>query len=248
MKARHKVHHPVHHGGKIESETELAKKIFSWALQAKLTFFLILVNFVIFLLSQYVWPKEFFNSLMFTANSILALNFTQMIASWFLHANWLHLGGNLLFLFIFGRVVERRFGSFKTSLIYFGAAVVSDIISGLAFSQGGIGASGAIAGLIAAAVIVDPFYLTYFVFGLPVPILIVGWVAIFSDIFGVLQPVQDNIGHTAHLAGFFGITLLIFLLNREDQKIKLGFFINLLTALAGLFVSYMFPGFKIFGK
>ena len=236
----------ISHRKEIESETQLLKKIFAWLFQAKLTVFLIAANIIIYFWSL-TWSAEKFSSLMFTPGSLLSLNFMPMVSSWFLHANLTHLLGNMLFLFIFGRVAERRFGALKSALIYFGAAISSDLIAGLVFQQGGIGASGAISGLIAAAIIIDPFYFSYIVFGLPVPIVVIGWIAIFSDITGLLQPVADNIGHIAHLAGFFAITLFVYLLNREDKKIKAGFFINILTLLVVILVNYMFPGFKIKG-
>jgi len=240
-----KVRH-VAHRREIESETQLLKKIAAWTFQAKFTFLLILLNLIMFFWSR-IWSPELINSLTFTPASLSSFNVMPMIASWFLHANLTHLIGNLLFLLVFGRVVERRFGALKTALIYFGAAVCSDIIAGLVFQQGGIGASGAISGLIAAAMIIDPFYLNYIIFGLPLPIVVIGWIAIFSDIMGVLQPVSDNIGHIAHLAGFFAITLFVFILNKDDKKIKIGFFINILTILAAILINSMFPNFKIKG-
>lgn len=238
---RYKQHYQKHvarHG--VESESQLAKRIIGWIFQPKFTIALIIANIAVYFWSQ-TWAQEFFDSLIFRPAAIYSLNFMPVISSWFLHANPAHLIGNLIFLFVFGRVVERRFGAAKTAFIYFGAAIISDLISGLVFQQGGIGASGAIAGLIAAAVIADPFYLNYIVFGLPIPIVVLGWVAIFTDILGLIQPIQSNIGHIAHLAGFFGISLLVFLINSRDKKIRTGFFINVLTVAAGLVIYFMFP-------
>jgi len=225
---------------KVESETELIKKVISWILQPKFTILLIILNLAMYFWSS-TWSEQYFKSLVFRPEVIYNLNFAPMITSWFLHSSWPHLIGNLIFLFIFGRVVERRFGAVKTAFIYFGAAIISDLIAGLVFQQGGIGASGAIAGLIAAAVVADPFYLNYAVFGIPIPIVILGWVAIFTDILGLIKPIETNIGHTAHLAGFFGISLLIYLLNRKDKKIRQGFFINILTIILGLVIYFLFP-------
>jgi membrane associated rhomboid family serine protease len=241
---KHHYHkYAAEHG--VESETELVKKVVSWLLQPKFTVFLIVANAAMFFWSR-TWTEAYFESLVFRPEALLSLNFTPMIASWFLHASTAHLTANLIFLFVFGRAVERRFGLIRTALIYFGAAIISDVVSGLVFQQGGIGASGAIAGLIAAAIIVDPFYLNYIVFGLPIPIVVLGWVAIFADMSAIIAQVsgvmvQTNIGHAAHLAGFFGITLLIFLLNRKDEKIRLGFLVNILTVIAGFAVNYFFP-------
>jgi membrane associated rhomboid family serine protease len=242
MKKRHESKHVVHEHKhtKVESETELVKKIISWLLQPKLTIALIIANILVFLWSQTI-TQEVFDSLKFRPEHIIGFNLFPIVASWFLHSGWPHLTGNLIFLFVFGRVVERRFGALKTVFIFFGAAIISDIIAGLVFQQGGIGASGAIAGLIAAAVIVNPFYLNYIVFGIPIPIVILGWIAILADILGLLNPIDTNIGHIAHLAGFFGITLLIFLFNRKDEKIKTGFLVNIITAAFVLAVNFLYP-------
>ena len=225
----------------VESETELIKKIISWLLQPKFTIGLIVLNIAMYFWSS-TWSEQYFKSLVFRPEAIYNLNFAPVVASWFLHASVAHLTANLIFLFVFGRVVERRFGAVKTAFIYFGAAIISDLIAGLVFGQGGIGASGAIAGLIAAAVIVDPFYLNYIVFGIPIPVVILGWVAIFTDVLGLIKPIETNIGHIAHLSGFFGITLLIFLFNRKDEKIRKGFFINILTIILVLVIYFLFPG------
>jgi len=76
-----------------------------------------------------------------------------IFTSMFLHGGWLHLLGNMLFLFVFGRSIEDRFGHFKFLLIYFlgglGGALLHIFLN--AGSQTPtIGASGAIAGVLGA--------------------------------------------------------------------------------------------------
>ena len=102
------------------------------------------------------------------------------------------------------------------------------------------------AGVIAAAIIVNPFYFTYLFFGIPLPIVVIGWIFIFADISGIISPVPgDNIGHIAHLAGFLGITVLVFLLNLKEEKIKTGFAINIVTLLLGTLLYFFGPAIKI---
>ena len=85
--------------------------------------------------------------------------FLPLFTSMFLHGGWLHLLGNMLFLFIFGDNVEDRFGHFKYFFFY--------IIAGLAAASTQIymfpvsdvpmvGASGAIAGVLGAYVFMFP--------------------------------------------------------------------------------------------
>ena len=77
----------------------------------------------------------------------------------FLHAGFIHIGGNMLFLFIFGPAVEERMGSLRYLLFYLAAAVAA----GLALVAMGpesrvpvIGASGAIAGVLGAYFVIYP--------------------------------------------------------------------------------------------
>ena len=201
------------------------RDFFLFVIEAKMTFLLILVNVIVFIYELYV--NMAFESLVFKPEHLIELQFMPIIASWFLHANVLHLAGNMLFLFIFGRVVERNLGSGKFLLIYFGSAIISSVLSGL-LGQGGIGASGAIAGVISAAILIQPFYLTYLIIGIPLPIIAVGWLAILGDITGIIVPKNDNIGHFAHLGGYLAITIILFLLNKtEKNKMKKGFMLNI---------------------
>ena len=128
--------------------------------------------------------------------------------------------------------------------IFFGSAILSDLIAGAVFGQGGIGASGAISGLIAAAMIINPFYWT-FVLGIPIPIILVGWIAVFTDISGLINPVADNIGRIAHLGGFFATSLVIYFMDKRDVKIKRGFLINTITFIVAVLMYFFFPQLTI---
>ncbi len=83
----------------------------------------------------------------------------SLFGSMFLHGGWLHLAGNMLFLFVFGRSVEDRFGHLKFLAVYFLAGVAGTFLHVL-FNPGSrvpsIGASGAIAGILGAYFICFP--------------------------------------------------------------------------------------------
>lgn len=207
--------------------------------EPKVTFGLMLAIIAVFI-AEIFMSSEFLESLVFQPHQILQLNFIPMISSWFLHANLLHLTGNLLALFVFGRIIEKRFGPGKTLMIYFVSAILSDIIAAL-FGQGGIGASGAIAGLIGVAILVDPFYISFFMAGIPLPIIVLGWLFIITDITGILIPKEfDNIGHFAHLGGYIAASLIFFLVTPEERKNMLkGLFINIgFVVAAVILMSY----------
>jgi len=206
--------------------------------EPKATVFLIGAVTCVFMYQLFFMPAQLFDRLVFKPDDIFSLNVLPVVASWFLHGSLTHFLGNMLFLFIFGRIVERRFGSFKMLLIYFGSAIISSFIAALA-GQGGIGASGAIAGLVSTAILADPFYLTYFVFGIPIPVFIVGWLVIYADITGILVPVQDNIGHFAHLGGYLAIAVIVFLLSTSERsKIWKGLLLNIAMLVVLLMAYY----------
>jgi membrane associated rhomboid family serine protease len=88
-----------------------------------------------------------------TPNLTVAGFFVPIFISMFLHGGWLHLLGNMLFLFVFGRSVEDRFGHIKFLCIYFLsglAGAIVHIILNAGSRMPTIGASGAIAGVLGA--------------------------------------------------------------------------------------------------
>ena len=83
----------------------------------------------------------------------------SIFISMFLHGGWLHLLGNMLFLFVFGRSIEDRYGHLKFLLIYFFSglgAAAAQIIFNPRSQIPTIGASGAIAGVLGAYFISYP--------------------------------------------------------------------------------------------
>jgi membrane associated rhomboid family serine protease len=215
----------------------------SFIIQPRGTALLMGTMVAVYAYQLFAMPVGTFDSLVFRPGHITSLDAVPVITSWFLHGSLAHLGGNLLFLFVFGRIVEARLGTAKMLIVFFGSGIVSSVISGLA-GQGGIGASGAIAGVIATAVLLSPFSFTFFFFGLPVPIFIVGWLALLSDVTGVLFPQDNNIGHIAHLGGYAAVSVLVFLLPWSDRRTMLkGLMVNLLIVAA--IVLYLGLGPKL---
>ena len=81
------------------------------------------------------------------------------VTSLFLHGGWLHLLGNMLFLWIFGNNIEDRFGRFRYLLFYLACGALATYGFALAnpdSTQALIGASGAIAGVLGAYLILYP--------------------------------------------------------------------------------------------
>lgn len=115
---------------------------------------LIVVNLLVALLL----PKEYYPDLFLPFGD--GLTPLQWVTSAFLHAGWMHVLGNMLFLWIFGLVVEGKLGWWKFLALYLGIAIVNGFLQQLIMlgaTQGGsLGASGAIVGLIAVAMVWAP--------------------------------------------------------------------------------------------
>jgi membrane associated rhomboid family serine protease len=83
----------------------------------------------------------------------------SLIASQFLHGGWLHLGGNMLFLWIFGNNVEDHLGRLYFLPFYLASGVVAGLVQALVHPHSHvptIGASGAIAGVLGAYFMLFP--------------------------------------------------------------------------------------------
>ncbi len=112
-----------------------------------------------------------------------------ILASMFLHAGWLHILGNMLFLYVFGRTVEDRFGHFKFLILYFASGFIGALLH-IYVNAGSrvpsIGASGAIAGVLGAYFVTTPgakikltiFPLIFWTFWLPAVLVLGYWFVI----------------------------------------------------------------------
>ena len=103
-----------------------------------------------------------------------------LVGHQFMHAGFLHLAGNMLFLWIFGNAVCEKVGNFAYLFIFLALGVAAAGVHNILDGGRAIGASGAIMGLIATAILLDPLYITYFI-GIPLPSMVVGWIYIYTD-------------------------------------------------------------------
>lgn len=139
-----------------------------------------------------------------------------LLAALFIHANVLHLFGNMLFLFVFGNTLENTIGPRKLLAIFFTGGLVSFIV-GLAFmahGSGMLGASAAIFALAGCVMLVSPLKFSW-LFLAPQ-----GLIAIIYFIYNVVVVYEKSripgydpqIAYVAHIIGFltgipFGIAL-----------------------------------------
>jgi len=140
----------------------------------------------------------------------------------FMHAGWVHLGGNMLYLWIFGDNVEDRFGHLKFIVFYLLCGLAATFAQ-LAFSHGSsvpnLGASGAIAGVLGAYLLLFPKGKVRVLQGqrvIQVPALIaIGmWILLqfFSGIGSIVGTAQTaGVAYMAHIGGFIAGFALCFL-------------------------------------
>jgi rhomboid family protein len=144
--------------------------------------------------------------------------FLSAITSQFLHGGWLHLLGNMLFLLIFGNNVEDRMGRVKFLIFYLVAGVVAAYGFALAQPDSGetlIGASGAIAGVLGAYLVMFPkarvWSLVPFLFFIPLRLpawLVLGLWFVLQWVYASGSGVASagNVAYLAHVVGFvFGM-------------------------------------------
>jgi rhomboid protease GluP len=184
-----------------------------------------------FVLKYATHPLDLFSSSWYT-----------IITSIFLHGSVFHLLSNLLFLLLFGRVVEKKIGP-KILVVFLVSGIIANIIShslSLLTSSlfTSLGASGAIAGIIALGLFLHPFAFTT-LFIIPIPLFVFGWLAMITDVFGLF--VEDGINHFAHLGGYVGVILVSFLLEQKHiTQMKKGFLIQIILVLVTILALVYF--------
>ncbi len=169
----------------------------------------------------------------------LATFLVPVFTSMFIHGGWLHLIGNMLFLFVFGRSIEDRFGHGRFLQLYFisgfGAAV-TDIMFNMGSRVPTIGASGAIAGVLGAYLVsfptarittLIPLFIIFWTIQLPALLVLVYWFAIqFVAGFQMLaieSATGGGVAWWAHVGGFIlGMLLAIILPKRRRRIIQTG--------------------------
>ncbi|MBV8370136.1 MAG: rhomboid family intramembrane serine protease [Candidatus Eremiobacteraeota bacterium] len=160
-----------------------------------------------------------------------------IVTSMFLHGGWLHIGFNMLFLFVFGRAVEAVCGHLRFFVFYLLCGIAGGIAQ-VAVAPGShvpaLGASGAIAGVLGAYLVNFPFasvrtIVPVFVIPLFVrlpAIMVIGVWALtqFLDGFGTISSraaeSTGGIAYFAHIGGFLAGVLLIGLMSKK-KKMKI---------------------------
>jgi membrane associated rhomboid family serine protease len=151
--------------------------------------------------------------------------FFTLFSSMFLHGGFLHLGFNMLYLWIFGNNIEDVLGPLRFIIFYLAAGLFAHALH-IAADPGSIvptiGASGAIAGVMGAYLVLFPqarimtllwiFIFIQFIY-IPAFVIIIYWIVIqFVRGFLSLDGQLGGVAWFAHIGGFLGGMFMIFLM------------------------------------
>jgi len=169
--------------------------------------------------------------LAFSTANLLNGRVWTLVTSLFLHADILHLAGNMIFLYAFGNALEKEVGDEKTFLAFFLGGILS-LLFGVFFYTPDvflIGASAAIFTLTAVVMLVKPLKFSFIFF---MPLGLVAIIYIIYNVVAVQTGVEGNVAYISHVIGFaVGIPLGV--------TWSKNLFRNLLITV-GLLVFYLF--------
>jgi membrane associated rhomboid family serine protease len=175
-------------------------------------------------------PSKFFH-LLEKGDILVAI--LPLFAYMFLHGGWLHIIGNMWFLWIFGDNVEDRMGHVKFIFFYILCGLIAGLVHAFLNSQSGVptvGASGAIAGVMGAYFILYPrakiwtlipiFFFVQFV-EIPAFVFLGFWILIqlFVGAFSMsMGSLSGGVAWWAHVGGFAAGVLLVFIFRKRERN------------------------------
>jgi len=158
----------------------------------------------------------------------------RLVTALFLHADWAHLLGNLVFLLIFGLPSERAMGPWRLLALFLAGGALANLAAAVVIDRPDrviVGASGAVSALIGA-------YLTLFPrarLGIVVPLglflefvrapasLLIGVWALLQVLFAYIGPAFGAVAWAAHVAGFlFGMLFAVFARAAVARRLRRG--------------------------
>lgn len=159
-----------------------------------------------------------------------------LFTAMFLHGGWAHLIGNMLYLWIFGDNVEDRFGKIGFLAFYLVSGVAASLaqyVVNPAMTIPNVGASGAIAGVLGAYILLFPHSrvrvaIGYNVVALPAIVVLGFWIALqlFSGVGSIATTDETanggGVAYMAHVGGFVAGLALTFLFGRGRNRPTLG--------------------------
>jgi membrane associated rhomboid family serine protease len=160
-------------------------------------------------------------------------SFLTIFTSMFLHGGWMHILGNMLYLWIFGRSVEDSVGHFKFIIFYLlcgMAAAAAQVAIAPDSTVPMIGASGAISGVLGAylllfprarVLVLFPIWIFWRVFYVPALLLLVFWfgMQLLSGLAVHSAGISGGVAFWAHVGGFIAGMLLISIFKKRGVRL-----------------------------
>jgi membrane associated rhomboid family serine protease len=156
----------------------------------------------------------------------------SLISALFIHAGWLHLLGNMVYLWVFGMPVERRLGGLGMVFVFVLGGALANLFVSMRlpeFTSPIVGASGAISAVVGAYLGLFPSRRIgmllplglYLQFARVPAVLVIGSWFTLQLVYSVLGPITGIVAWWTHMAGF-ALGLMFALLARATAQIKLG--------------------------
>lgn len=196
------------------------------------TILIIAANVVVFLMELAGGDAFVQQWALIPADIVAGHRWITILTSMFMHEGWLHIGGNMVFLWAFGPQIEEAMGRFRYLTFYLLCGLVATLGQVAASSSSTIpnlGASGAIAGVMGAFLVTYPrdgirtiLFLGFFftVTVLPAGLLIGIWfvMQLFSQVGSVAQAQSGGgVAYMAHVAGFIFGAIVARLFEQRDR-------------------------------
>jgi len=174
-----------------------------------------------------------------TANLLNGRAWT-LVAALFIHADILHLAGNMIFLYVFGNTLEKEVGTGKTLSAFFVGGILSFLLGVFFYAPSDflIGASAAIFTLTAVVLLVKPLKFS-FIFLMPLGLVAI--IYLIYNILAVQSGAEGNIAYVSHVIGFaIGIPLgIAWTKNLEKNLLITVGLLLLYLAIALILVPYL---------
>ena len=172
-----------------------------------------LLILICILFSFFIWSTntESWAFLFFSTDNLLSGRFWTVFTTLFIHADILHLFGNMLFLYVFGNTLENIVNGRNMLLIFFTGGIVTCLL-GIPFYNSEtylVGASAAIFTLAAAVMLIKPLKFSWLFLMMPTGLVAI--IYFFYNIIAVHQGSSGGVAYISHIIGFlvgipFGIS------------------------------------------
>ena len=172
-------------------------------------------------------PVILFETMRLPDEFVAVPSWATPVTSSFLHGSWMHLAGNMLFLWVFGDNVEDDLGHIRYLIFYGACAALAALAHAWAMPGSTsplIGASGAVSGVVAAYVLLHPNVKLWVLILFRVPVKLkamwaIGAWIVFQAVNAYIADAEDDTAWFAHIGGLLAGAILVIVLKRADAPL-----------------------------